>query len=221
MHICLSSVTRHLPELASLSSFARILKAYHLLQLETCPNKLRVSTTGTTRTRTRSITGTIHGSTGCYLQSRAPMLPRGRLAAAFPRPACARLSLGRLAPALEYGGLRFAAASPNQLLPTSEEKFEKASRSAGSIRGGTNGVLRCHPPQWQQIGGAIQARGRGSIMQRSARIARHVVGSAPAATEVAELRPVDWPDDIPVPAYVPPRLLGPSSSPLCCSSRQP
>jgi hypothetical protein len=51
-------------------------------------------------------------------------------------------------------------------------------------------------------------------MQRSARIARHVVGSAPAATEVAELRPVDWPDDIPVPAYVPPRLLGPSSSPL-------
>jgi hypothetical protein len=33
----LSSVTRHLPELASLSSFARILKAYHLLQLETYP----------------------------------------------------------------------------------------------------------------------------------------------------------------------------------------
>jgi hypothetical protein len=59
-------------------------------------------------------------------------------------------------------------------------------------------------------------------MQRSARIARHVVGSAPAATEVAELRPVDWPDDIPVPAYVPPRLLGPSSLRyLCCSSRQP
>ena len=31
----LSSVTRYLPELASLSSFARILKACHLLQLET------------------------------------------------------------------------------------------------------------------------------------------------------------------------------------------
>jgi hypothetical protein len=149
------------------------------------------------------------------------MLPRGRLAAAFPRPACAGLSLGRLAPALEYGGLRFAAASPNQLLPTvRREKFEKAS--LGWIyQGRHEGVLRCHPPQWQQIGGAIQARGGGSIMQRSARIARHVVGSAPAATEVAELRPVDWPDDIPVPAYVPPRLLGPSSSPLCCSSRQP
>jgi hypothetical protein len=33
----LSSVTRYLPELASLSSFARILKACHLLQLETYP----------------------------------------------------------------------------------------------------------------------------------------------------------------------------------------
>ena len=33
----LSSVTRYLPELASLSSFARILKACHLLRLETYP----------------------------------------------------------------------------------------------------------------------------------------------------------------------------------------
>jgi hypothetical protein len=33
----LSSVTRYLPELASLSSFARILKACHLLWLETHP----------------------------------------------------------------------------------------------------------------------------------------------------------------------------------------
>jgi hypothetical protein len=33
----LSSVTRHLPELASLPSFARILKACHLLRLETHP----------------------------------------------------------------------------------------------------------------------------------------------------------------------------------------
>ena len=33
----LSSVTRYLPELASLSSFARILKACHLLWLETYP----------------------------------------------------------------------------------------------------------------------------------------------------------------------------------------
>ena len=33
----LSSVTRYLPELASLSSFARILKAYHPFQIESYP----------------------------------------------------------------------------------------------------------------------------------------------------------------------------------------
>ena len=36
-YVYLSSVTRYLPELASLPSFARILKACHLLQLETYP----------------------------------------------------------------------------------------------------------------------------------------------------------------------------------------
>jgi len=35
-------------------------------------------------------------------------------------------------------------------------------------------------------------------MQRAAHIARHVVGSAAAGSE---LRPVDWPEDIPVPKY--------------------
>jgi len=48
-------------------------------------------------------TGTIHGNTDCYLQFRAPRLPQGAVsgrvsAAARVRPACAGLSLDRLAP---------------------------------------------------------------------------------------------------------------------------
>jgi hypothetical protein len=48
-------------------------------------------------------TGTIHGNTDCYLQFCAPRLPQGAVsgrvfAAARDRPACAGLSLGRLAP---------------------------------------------------------------------------------------------------------------------------
>ena len=48
-------------------------------------------------------TGTIHGNTDCYLQFCAPRLPQGAVsgrvsAAARVRPACAGLSLGRLAP---------------------------------------------------------------------------------------------------------------------------
>ena len=47
-------------------------------------------------------TGTIHGNTDCYLQFCAPRLPQGAVsgrvsAAARVRPACAGLSLGRLA----------------------------------------------------------------------------------------------------------------------------
>ena len=48
-------------------------------------------------------TGTIHGNADCYLQFCAPRLPQGAVsgrvsAAARVRPACAGLSLGRLAP---------------------------------------------------------------------------------------------------------------------------
>jgi len=47
-------------------------------------------------------TGTVHGTTDCYLQFCAPRLPQGAVsgrvsAAARVRPACAGLSLGRLA----------------------------------------------------------------------------------------------------------------------------